>query len=71
MEEASVRGRVKVRLLIRTDGSVASVEVVVPSHDAALDEAACRGLLQWRFAPATRDGVPIDAYLLLWISFNS
>ena len=70
LEEASIHGRVKVRLLVKVDGSVVSVEVVVSSGDATLDEAARRGLLHWRFAPATRDGIAIDAYLLLWISFR-
>lgn len=70
VEEAAVRGRVKVRLLIRSDGGVASVEVILSSGDAALDEAARLGPLKWRFAPATRDGVPIAAYLLIWITFS-
>ncbi len=70
LEEASVKGRVRVRLLIRSDGTVASVEVLISSGDPALDEAARLGLLQWRFAPARRDGVPIDAYLLLWVTFR-
>lgn len=70
LEEASVRGRVKVRLLIRADGTVTTVEVLVSSGDAALDEAARQGLHRWRFAPASRDGTPIDAYLLLWVTFR-
>ncbi|MBI3975786.1 MAG: TonB family protein [Armatimonadetes bacterium] len=60
----------KVRLLIRAGGTVASVEVLVSSGDAALDEAARQGLLRWRFAPATRDGTPIDAYLIFWVVFG-
>jgi protein TonB len=68
--QASVRGRVRVRLLIRADGVVDSAEVVVSSGDAELDEAARRGLLRWRFAPARRDGEAIDAYLLLWVTFS-
>jgi protein TonB len=70
LDEASVKGRVRVRLLIRLDGTVASVEVLVSSGDSALDEAARMGLARWRFAPAGRDGVPIDAYLLLWVTFR-
>lgn len=70
VEEGSVRGRVRVRLLIRSDGAVAIVEVIVSSGNTSLDEAARRGLLRWRFVPATRDGVPIDAYLLIWITFS-
>jgi len=69
-DQASVRGRVRLRLLIRADGTVARVDVLVSSDDPALDEAARQGLLRWRFAPARRDGVPIDAYLLLWVTFG-
>ncbi len=69
-DQASVLGRVRLRLLIRADGSVAHVDVLVSSDDPALDKAARQGLLRWRFAPARRDGVPIDAYLLLWVTFD-
>ncbi len=68
-DEASVRGRVRVRLLVRADGTVARVDIVVSSGDSSLDEAARQGLLRWHFAPARRDGVPIDAYLLVWVTF--
>src|SRR3990172_7101099 len=69
-DQASVRGRVRLRLLIRADGTVARVDVLVSSDDPALDEAARQGLLRWRFAPARRDEVPIDAYLLLLVTFR-
>ena len=69
-DQVSVRGRVRLRLLIRADGTVARVDVLVSSDDPALDEAARQGLLRWRFAPARRDEVPIDAYLLLWVTFG-
>src|SRR3990170_1306450 len=69
-DQASVRGKVRLRLLIRADGTVARVDVLVSSDDPALDEAARQGLLRWRFAPARRDGVPVDAYLLLWVTFG-
>jgi len=68
--EASVSGRVRVRLLVRADGTVAQVDVLVSSGDPALDAAARDGLLRWRFLPARRDGAPVDSYLLLWVTFN-
>lgn len=70
LEELSVRGRLRARLLVRADGTVARVEIVVSSGDAGLDQLARDGLLRWRFVPATRDGVPIEAYLLLWVTFR-
>jgi protein TonB len=70
LEEVAVRGRLKVRLLVRADGTVGRVEVLITSGDPALDEAARLGLARWRFVPARRDGVPIDAYLVLWVTFR-
>ncbi len=68
--ETSVRGKVRVRLLIRADGTVARVEVLTSSGDSDLDERARRGLLTWRFSPARRDGVPIDSYVVFWVAFR-
>lgn len=70
LEELSVRGRLRVRLLVQADGTVGTVEMLVSSGDAALDQAAREGLLRWRFIPASRDGRPIDAYLSVWITFR-
>ncbi len=64
-------GRVRVRLLVRSDGTVASAEVVVSSGDPELDRAALDALGRWRFEPARRDGVPIDSYYLVWVSFQA
>ncbi len=63
-------GRVRVRLLVRADGSVGSVEVVVSSGIPELDRAAVEALSRWRFEPARQDGVPVDAYYLLWVTFR-
>ncbi len=68
--QAAVRGRVRVRLLVLADGTVAAAEILVSSGDPELDQAARRGLMRWRFLPARRDGVPVDAYLLLWVTFG-
>jgi protein TonB len=63
-------GRVRLRLLVRADGTVGSVEVLVSSGFPELDRAAQDALRRWRFEPATRDGVPIDAYYLVWVTFE-
>jgi TonB family protein len=45
------------------------VEVAVSSGRGDLDDAAAEAAGAWRFAPARRDGVPIDSRVLVWVSF--
>lgn len=61
--------RVRLRLLVREDGAVGRVEVVVPSGRPGLDSAAAEAAAGWRFLPARRDGVPIASIVLIWVSF--
>ncbi|TMI84527.1 MAG: energy transducer TonB [Bacillati bacterium ANGP1] len=58
-----VEGTVGVRALVLADGTVARVDVSDSSGSAVLDRAAAEAVRRWRFLPATRDGVPIDAYV--------
>jgi len=61
---------VRLRLLVRSDGTVGSVEVVVSSGDPEVDRAAVDALSRWRFEPARRDGGPIDSYYFVWVTFQ-
>lgn len=65
----AAEGLVQLRALVRADGSVGTVEVTVSSGSTALDRAASAAVRQWEFAPATRDGTPIDAYVTLRIRY--
>lgn len=62
-------GIVAIRALILSTGEVRSVDVTGSSGSAALDRAAVDAVRGWRFAPATRDGAPIDAYVTLKIRY--
>lgn len=62
-------GRVRVRVLVRADGTVGGVEILESSGYPSLDRAASEAITRWRFAPATRDGQPIDAYYVLTVRF--
>lgn len=62
-------GAVKVRALVTADGGVRSVEVAASSGSAVLDRAAAAAVRRWQFAPATRDGAPIDAYVVVTIRY--
>jgi len=64
------QGRVRLRVTVRADGNVSTVDVLSSTGSAELDAAAVVALSRWRFAPATRDGVPIESYYTLWVSFR-
>jgi iron complex outermembrane receptor protein len=61
---------VPVTLTVRADGTVSKVELVRPA-DPELDAVAVRTALGWRFAPATRDGVPVAARVRAEVRFNA
>ncbi len=69
LQVVGAEGTVSLRALVRADGAVRDVEVVSSSGSAVLDRTAVETVLRWQFAPATRDGVPIDAYVTLKIRY--
>lgn len=62
-------GRVVVRVLVRADGAVGTVLMSQSSGNDALDRAAVEAASSWRFQPATRDGVAIDAWAIIPVRF--
>ena len=52
-------GRVRLEILIGSDGRVESVRVLRSSGFARLDEAAESGVRNWRFRPTRRAGSPV------------
>jgi len=64
-----VSGAVKARLLIDTDGTVRSVEIL---EDIGYDsrEIAASALREFRFRPATRGGEPVAVWILYQIRFE-
>lgn len=71
-EEARVRnltGEVVLEIVVRRDGSVGDVKLVsgLPS---GLNERAIAAVRQWRFAPATRQGQPVDVVVEVAVEFK-
>lgn len=62
-------GIVELRALVLANGAVRDVQVVASSGSSVLDHAASEALRRWRFAPALRDGTPVDAYVTLTVRF--
>jgi protein TonB len=64
------QGEVLLRVLVRHDGSVASVELAQSSGFSLLDESATRTVRDsWRFIPAQHDGTPVDSWVEVPIKF--
>jgi protein TonB len=58
-----ITGTVELELLVGVDGSVVEVRVIHSSGNRQLDNAAREQVLRkWRFQPATRDGIPVQAW---------
>jgi TonB family protein len=65
-----VEGEVVLYAVIRADGSVDSVELV-RGVDQQLDANAMDALSQWKFRPASRQGVPVDLEAIVHIPFRA
>lgn len=63
-------GTVGLELAIGADGRVISAAIARPSGVLALDEAARRAALAWRFRPATLDGRPVPGTIRTSIHFR-
>lgn len=69
--KSRAEGTVLLRVRVGTDGLPIEVVVARSSGHAALDDAARRQVLRrWRFQPAVRDGVAVEAVGLVPIAFR-
>jgi TonB family protein len=64
-----VSGEVVLYAIIRTDGSVDSVQVM-RGLDPQLDKNAMAALAHWKFLPGKRAGVPVDLEAVVHIPFQ-
>jgi TonB family protein len=64
-----VEGDVVMEIVVRRDGSVGDVRVL-QGLGQGLDERAIAAVRRWRFAPATRRGVPVDVLVEVAMEFK-
>jgi len=55
---------------IGADGRAQATQIIRSSGHAALDEAARRAVLGWRFRPALRNGEPVSGQVATNIRFT-
>jgi TonB family protein len=68
--EDNVEGEVILYAIIRSDGSVDSIQVVKKLDDQ-LDANARRALAQWKFRPAERNGETLELEAIVHIPFHA
>jgi protein TonB len=66
---AGIAGEVLLEIVVRRDGSVGDVRVK-RGLDRGLDQRAIAAVRQWRFAPATRHGSPVDVIVEVGVDFR-
>jgi TonB family protein len=67
--EQNVQGEVVLYAVIRSDGSVDSIQLV-RGIDRQLDANAKNALGQWKFRPALKNGMPVDLEAIVHIPFK-
>jgi protein TonB len=64
-----ITGEVVMEIVVARDGSVGDVKIL-RRLGAGLDERAAQAVHQWRFAPATRKGLPVDVLVEVAVEFK-
>ena len=64
-----IEGTVTLEASVDTQARVTILRVV-KSLDPRLDQMAQKAVREWKFAPATRNGVPVDAVTLIDVDFK-
>ena len=66
----NIEDTVKVRVWLDAKGKITRAKVVGPSKHAEFNKAALAAAKQWKFEPATRDGVPFATDQILTFTFR-
>lgn len=65
-----IGGTVRVRATVAPDGRVERMEVAESSGNRYLDRAAMEAVRRWTFKPATRNGQPVSADVVVPLDFK-
>ncbi len=63
-------GKVELRFLVETDGSVSQVQVVSSEPGDVFERSAVRAVEQWRFSPGIYQGQPVRTWVRIPIAFE-
>jgi TonB family protein len=66
---ANLTGEVVLEIVVKRDGTVGDVRIL-QRLGSGLDQRAVQAVRQWRFAPATLKGVPVDVIVEVGVEFK-
>jgi protein TonB len=69
-QQRNIEGYVKVKLLVREDGSVGEVSVLDAQPKGLFDSAALKAVPQWKFRAGVIDGEPVPSWVVTTIRFT-
>lgn len=70
LQRMDISGSVTVRVLVGTNGRPVRIEMVRADHDGFFSATRDWAMKNWRFAPATRDGVPFEEWRTMTVRFD-
>ncbi len=68
--QRNLEGYVRVKLLVRADGTVGEVSVIDAEPKGLFDSAALKAVPQWRFQPGVIDGQAVPSWVVTTIRFT-
>ncbi len=68
--QRNIEGHVRVKFLVRADGTVGEVSVVDAEPKGLFDSAALKAVPQWRFQPGVIDGQAVPSWVVTTIRFT-
>ena len=70
MQRLEIEGKAVVRVLVGIDGRPVRIEAVRADRPQFFEATQRWGMTHWRFTPAMRDGVPVEAWRTLTVRFT-
>src|SRR5581483_2813868 len=67
--QRGITGDVVMEIVVRRDGSIGDVKIL-QGLASGLNERAVQAVRQWKFAPATKQGVPVDVIVEVAVEFK-
>ena len=68
--QRNIEGYVKVKMLVRADGTVGEVSVLDANPKGLFETEALKAVPNWRFRPGVIDGKPVPSWVIQNIRFN-
>jgi periplasmic protein TonB len=67
--QRGISGEVVMEIVVRRDGSIGDIKIL-QGLGGGLNDRAVQAVRQWRFAPAQRQGVPVDVIVEVAVEFK-